>query len=315
MEEEFKFPDEKAEKPEKQEELQVEVENEIEVVDDTPEEDRDRPPMKEPPAEVTEEELAQYSSEKLKNRIQHFSKGYHEERRAKEAAIREREEAVALAQKLIEENKKLQSSHGQTQQVLIEQAKVVIANEVETAKKKFKEAYESGDSEAMTEAQELLTAAKIKADRVNNFKPAPLQAKETEVKPEPEQLKREQKLDPKVAAWYDANPWFGKSDELSQDMTAVALTVHKRLVESGFNTNSDEYFDRINTRVRQVFPDAFPSEKPIKKSSPVVAPATRSTAPKKIVLTKSQVNIAKRLGLTNEQYARAIADQMRNQNG
>jgi hypothetical protein len=192
---------------------------------------------------------------------------------------------------------------------------VVVANEIENAKKKFKEAYESGDSEAMTEAQELLTAAKIKADRVNNFKPAPLQAKETEVKTEPEPVKREQKLDPKVAAWYDANPWFGKSDELSQDMTAVALTVHKRLVESGFNTNSDEYFDRINTRVRQVFPDAFPSEKPIKKSSPVVAPATRSTAPKKIVLTKSQVNIAKRLGLTNEQYARAIADQMRNQNG
>ncbi|NCX56336.1 MAG: hypothetical protein EBW87_03955 [Burkholderiaceae bacterium] len=315
--EEFKFPDETEQKKEDTKELQFEVEgdSEIEVVDDTPEEDRDRPPMKEPPAEVTEEELAQYSSEKLKNRIQHFSKGYHEERRAKEAAIREREEAVALAQKLIEENKKLQSSHGQTQQVLIEQAKVVVANEIETAKKKFKEAYESGDSEAMTEAQELLTAAKIKAERVNNFKPAPLQAKETEVKPEPEQLKREQKLDPKVAAWYDANPWFGKADDLSQEMTAVALTVHKKLVESGFNTNSDEYFDRINTRIRQVFPDAFPSEKPIKKSAPVVAPATRSTAPKKIVLTKSQVNIAKRLGLTNEQYARAIADQMRNQNG
>ena len=315
--EEFKFPDETEQKKEDTKELQFEVEgdSEIEVVDDTPEEDRDRPPMKEPPAEVTEEELAQYSSEKLKNRIQHFSKGYHEERRAKEAAIREREEAVALAQKLIEENKKLQSSHGQTQQVLIEQAKVVVANEIETAKKKFKEAYESGDADGVVAAQEELTAAKIKAERIQSFKPPPLQNPETEVKPEPEQFKREQKLDPKVAAWYDSNPWFGKSDDLSQEMTAVALTVHKKLVESGFNTNSDEYFDRINTRIRQVFPDAFSSEKPIKKSAPVVAPATRSTAPKKIVLTKSQVNIAKRLGLTNEQYARAIADQMRNQNG
>jgi hypothetical protein len=315
--EEFKFPDEVSEQKATDKDLQIEVEgeSEIEVVDDTPEEDRNRAPMKEPPAEVTEEELAQYKDENTKNRLRHFSKGYHEERRAKEAAWREREEAVAIAQRLMEENKKLQSSHGQTQQVLIEQAKVVAANEIEAAKKKYKEAYESGDADGIVAAQEELTTAKIKAERIQSFKPPPLQNKETEVKPEPEQFKREQKLDPKVAAWYDANPWFGKADDLSQEMTAVALTVHKKLVEGGFNTNSDEYFDRINTRIRQVFPDAFPSEKPIKKSSPVVAPATRSTAPKKIVLTKSQVNIAKRLGLTNEQYARAIADQMRNQNG
>ena len=97
-------------------------------------------------------------------------------------------------------------------------------------------------------------------------------------------------------------------------MTALALTVHRKLVESGVNPTSDEYYDRINTRMRQVFPDAFPSEKPVKKST-VVAPATRSTAPKKIVLTQSQVNIAKRLGLTNEQYARAVAEELRKQNG
>ena len=97
-------------------------------------------------------------------------------------------------------------------------------------------------------------------------------------------------------------------------MTALALTVHRKLVESGVSPNSDEYYDRINNRMRQVFPDAFPSEKSSKRSS-VVAPATRSTAPKKIVLTKSQVNIAKRLGLTNEQYARAVAEEMRKQNG
>lgn len=314
--EEFKFPDETEQKKEDTKELQFEVEgdSDIEVVDDTPEEDRNRPPMKEPPAEVTEEELSQYS-EGVKKRIQHFSKGYHEERRAKEAALREREEALKLAQQVIEENKKLQSSQGQTQKVLIEQAKVVVANEIETAKKKYKEAYEAGDAEALVAAQEELTAAKIKAEKVNSFKPAPLQPEKTEVKPEPEQFKQEQRLDPKVAAWYDANPWFGRSDDLSQEMTALALAVHKKLVENGVNANSDEYFDRINNRIRQVFPDAFPSEKPVKKAAPVVAPATRSTAPKKIVLTKSQVNIAKRLGLTNEQYARAIAEQMRNQNG
>ena len=304
---EFKFPDEKAE--EKQE-LQVEVEAdpEVEVVDDTPEEDRGRPPMKDPPKDFEDDELAKYD-EGVKKRIQHFTKGYHEERRAKEAALREREEAVRLAQQLVEENKRLQNNQGQTQQALLEQAKRVVQNEVEEAKRRYKEAYEAGDSDALVSAQEALTAAKIRSDRVNNFKPAPIQEEKPVVKPAPEPVQTPQ-VDAKAAAWQESNPWFGVDDE----MTALALTVHRKLVESGVSTNSDEYYERINNRMRQVFPDAFPSEKPVKKSS-VVAPATRSTAPKKIVLTKSQVNIAKRLGLTNEQYAKAIAEQMRTQNG
>lgn len=306
--EEFKFPDEKVEEKNEKVEFEVEADTEVEVVDDTPEPDRGRPPMKEPPSEVTEDELSQYS-EGVKKRIQHFSKGYHEERRQKEAALREREEAIRLAQQLVEENKRLQSTQGQTQQVLLEQAKRVVQNEIEDAKRKYKEAYESGDADALVAAQDELTAAKIKADRVNNFRPAPVQRETPVVQPAPEPV-REQQVDPKASAWQDANPWFGTDDE----MTALALTVHRKLVESGVNPTSDEYYERIDSRMRQVFPDAFPSEKPVKKST-VVAPATRSTAPKKIVLTKSQVNIAKRLGLTNEQYARAIAEQMRNQNG
>ena len=304
-EDRFRFPDEK----EKPEEIQVEVEGdtEIEVVDDTPEKDRGRAPMKEAPAEVTDDELAQYS-EGVKKRIQHFSKGYHEERRAKETALREREEAVRIAQTLVEENKKLQGSLGQGQQALLEQAKKVVANEVEQAKQKYKQAYESGDSDALVAAQEELTGAKIKFERVNNFKPAVAKPEvpvvQTAPRPEPEV-----QVDTKARAWQDANPWFGSDDE----MTAVALTVHKKLVEGGVNTTSDEYYEKINSRVRQLFPDAFPSEK-VRKSS-VVAPATRSTAPKKIVLTQSQVSIAKRLGLTNEQYARAVAEEMRKQNG
>ena len=308
--EEFKFPDEIDSKDKKEDkfEFSVEDEAEVEVVDDTPDEDRDRSPMKEPPAEVTDEELSQYS-DGVKKRIQHFSKGYHEERRAKEAALREREEAIRLAQQLVEENKKLQSSQGQTQQVLLEQAKKVVENELEAAKRKYKEAYESGDSDALVAAQEEIMVAKIKADRVSNFKPAPLQQEKPAVQPVP-QPEREVQVDRKASAWQEANPWFGVDEE----MTALALTVHRKLVEGGVNPASDEYYERINNRMRQVFPDAFPSEKSVKKST-VVAPATRSTAPKKIVLTKSQVNIAKRLGLTNEQYARAIAEQLRNQNG
>ena len=305
--EKFKFPDEKPAKAE-EEKLEVSVESdvEVEVVDDTPEADRNRPPMKEAPADVTDEELASYS-ENAKKRIQHFSKGYHEERRAKEAALREREEALRLAQSVIEENKKLQSNLGQGQQALLEQAKKVVAQELEQAKRLYKEAYESGDSDKLVDAQEALTSAKIKAERVNNFKPA-LQKPKPVVQPDPEPVVPQ--VDPKVNAWREANPWFGDNKR----MTAMALTIHQELVDSGVDTRSDEYFGRINAEMRQVFPDAFPSEKPVKKAS-VVAPATRNTAPRKIVLTRTQETLAKRLGLTNEQYARAVAEEMRKQNG
>jgi hypothetical protein len=300
---EFKFPDEsEIQNPSA---VNNAEEVEIEVVDDTPEEDRGRPPMKEPPAEVTDDELEQYS-EGVKKRIQHFSKGYHEERRAKEAAMREREEAISLAQKVMEDNKRLQSNLGEGQAALIEQAKKVITGEIEDAKRQYKAAYEAGDSEALIVAQEALLAAKIKDDRVNSFKPA-LQPKETEVQPTYQQ-QPEVQFDQKARAWQDANPWFGENKKL----TAFALAVHQELVEDGVNPTSDEYYQRINAEMRDSFPNAFPSEK---KKSNVVASAQRSTAPKKIVLTSTQVAIAKRLNVPLELYAKQVAEQMRKSNG
>lgn len=285
---------------------------EIEVADDTPEEDKNRKPMKEAPAEVTDEELEQYS-DGVKKRIQHFTKGYHEERRAKETALREREEAFNYAQKLVEENKQLQGSLGQGQAALLEQAKKVVSAEVENAKRAYRAAHEAGDSDALVVAQEELTAAKIKADRLNNFKPAPLQPKENEVQTPQQQSRAEPaapQVDKKAQNWREANAWFGSDEE----MTAVALAVHKKLVESNISPTSDEYYDKINSRVRQLFPDAFPQEKTAKKTT-VVAPATRSTAPRKIVLTQTQVNIAKRLGVPLELYAKQVAKDMRKENG
>jgi hypothetical protein len=213
---------------------------------------------------------------------------------------------------MLEENKRLQSTQGQAQQALLEQAKKVVESEVESAKRKYREAYEAGDSEKLVLAQEELTAAKIKADRVANFRPAPVQAEKPVVQPAPQPVSAPEvpKVDPKAAAWQESNPWFGQDDE----MTAVALTVHRKLVEEGVSPTSDEYYERINTRVRKLFPDAFPRETKVQKSS-VVAAATRSTAPKKIVLTQSQVNIAKRLGVPLEAYARQVAEEMRKQNG
>lgn len=306
--EEFKFPDE-VQVNTKEEKVDFEIENndaEVEVVDDTPEADRGRAPMKEPPAEVTDDELAKYS-EGVKQRIQHFSKGYHEERRAKESALREREEALRLAQNLMEENKKLQGTLGQGQQALLEQAKQTASAEVTAAKQKLKEAHEAFDTDGIVAAQEELAKAVNKSERLNSFKPpaAPVQQQQNAVQTPPTP-----QVEPKARAWQEANPWFGSNKR----MTGFALAVHQELVESGVDTASDDYYARINAEVRKVFPEAFPSAKPAKTAS-VVAPATRSTAPKKIVLTQTQVNLAKRLGLTAEQYARAVADQMRKDNG
>ena len=306
--EDFKFPDE-VQVNTKEEKVDFEIENndtEVEVVDDTPEADRGRAPMKEPPADVTDDELAKYS-EGVKQRIQHFSKGYHEERRAKESALREREEALRLAQNLMEENKKLQGTLGQGQQALLEQAKQTASAEVTAAKQKLKEAHEAFDTDGIVAAQEELAKAVNKSERLNSVKPpaAPVQPQQNAVQTPPTP-----QVEPKARAWQEANPWFGSNKR----MTGFALAVHQELVESGVDTASDDYYARINAEVRKVFPEAFPSAKPAKTAS-VVAPATRSTAPKKIVLTQTQVNLAKRLGLTAEQYARAVADQMRKDNG
>ena len=314
--EEFKFPDEMAvEAPPKGKPEEEKLE--IEVVDDTPEEDKGRKPMKEPPAEVTDDELEQYS-EGVKKRIQHFSKGYHEERRAKETALREREEAVRIAQQLAEENKRLQGSLGQGQQALLEQAKRVVASEIEDAKRRLKEAHEAFDTEGIIDAQEALAKAVNRADRVNNLKPAALQPEKTDVQSTPRAVEAPAatQVDQKAIAWRESNPWFGSDDE----MTAVALAVHKKLVESGVDPTSDDYYNRINSRIKQLFPDVVKTEPeqdaepPVKKVKSVVAPATRSTAPKKIVLTQSQVSIAKRLGVPLELYAKKVAEQMRNEN-
>jgi hypothetical protein len=312
---EFKFPDEAESKNAKAEdkvdfEIEGESEPEIEVVDDTPAEDRGRKPMTDPPKEVTDEELSKYD-ESVQKRIKHFTKGYHDERRAKEAAEREREEALRFAQSLAEENKKLKGSVNQNQVALLEQAKKVVANELDVAKRQYKEAYEAGDSDALVNAQEALTTAKMKAEKVNNFRPAPLQEEETPVQIA-QQPTKAAPVDEKLLAWQDQNQWFGSNKR----MTAYALGLHEDLVAEGIPSGSDEYYRRINSDIRQRFSDQFGADesvdaKPQRTKSNVVAPATRSTAPKKIVLTQTQVNLAKRLGVPLELYARKVAEEMR----
>lgn len=306
---EFEFPDEASENPRKGGAMVQAQEDEVEIIDDTPEQDRNRKPMDEPPKEFEEDEIAKYD-ESVQKRIKHFTKGYHEERRAKEAALREREEAVRIAQAIAEENKKLKGSLSANQNVLLEQAKKTVNGEVEEAKRKYKEAYEAGDSDALVAAQEELTSAKMRMERVNNFRPAPLQEDETNV--QIAQQPKSAPVDTKLLAWQERNQWFGANKR----MTSYALGLHEDLIEEGIPAGSDEYYRRIDTDMQGRFPDAFESGKPAdatsrQTKSNVVSPATRSTAPKKVVLTKSQVEIAKRLGVPLDLYARKVADEMR----
>jgi len=281
---------------------------EVEVVDDTPKADRNRK-ASEPPTDVTDEELEDYS-DKVRKRIQHFSKGYHDERRAKEEAHRQSQELERVTQQLMEENKKLKGNVNKNQTALLEQAKKNASIESENAKRAYKEAYESGDSDAVLEAQDNLTNAKLKSERLANFKLPTLQEEEKPVQAEVEQTAPAQ-VDTRAADWQKANSWFGPDDE----MTSLALGLHNKLVKQGVSPQSDEYYESIDTRMRQVFPDNFEDAEKPKRKTQVVAPATRSTSPKKVTLTRTQVQIARKLGLTPEQYAKQVAIDMRKANG
>ena len=300
-----KTEEEYAKELEPEPEPEAETELDIEVVDDTPKEDQGRKPS-EPPEEVTDEELEGYSA-KVQKRISKIQKGYHDERRAKEAATREREEAIKVAQQLAEENKTLKGDINKNREALLEQAKKQSAIEVLQAKTAYKKAYEEGDADKVLEAQEKLVSANMKAEKVKNFKVEALQEDAPSVKiPE---TTTQAPVDQRAEEWVSRNDWFQKDPE----MTNFAMGVHEKLISEGVDPTSDTYYEKIDSRMREIFPDNFEDapKKEVKKRANVVAPATRSTSPKKVTLTQTQVRLAKRLGLTNEQYARQLVEDMR----
>lgn len=313
--EEFKFPDETPvdRADTKKVEFEIEGDTEIEVVDDTPEADKGRKPLDRQVNDPTDDELQDYS-EKVRSRIKELTHARHDERRAKEALERQHNEAIRAAQALVEENKKLKDQLTQGQTGFISQAQKLAEVEVNNAKVALKAAHEAGDTEAFVEAQARLNEAIFNQQRVKAFKP-PLQKAAEPDNVSPQQAAPTapvQQPDPKYLAWRQKNPWFGEDEE----MTSLAFGLHNKLAKSGMPVGSDEYYSTIDKRMRQVFPDKFESSEPppTKKPATVVAPSSRSTSAKKIVLTQSQVAIAKRMGLTPQQYAQAAAELMRNQN-
>jgi len=304
MADNYKFPDEK-----EVEENDIEIETEegdieLEIVDDTPEEDRGRKPLDREVNDPTDEEVAEYS-DKVQKRMKELTHARHDERRAKEAALREREEAVRVAQKLIEENKSLRQNVSTSQNTAVESMKAQAESSLVMARKKLKEAQENYDTDAIIAAQEELAEAKFSMERLKNYRPAPLQEEKEEVYNQPHTPQVPQP-DPKAMSWQQQNQWFGKDDE----MTSLALAVHKKLVESGVDPRSDEYYERVDARMREVFPSFFgetKKEQPSKRPANVVAAVSRAANGKtKVKLTKTQEALARKFNLTNEQYAKEV---------
>lgn len=315
MTEEFKFPHE-TEASDKPEQV-VEDALEIQIEDDTPPEDRGRKPLpKEVVEELDKDDLEDYS-EKVKKRLSQMKKVWHDERREKERAFREREEALRFAQSREEENNQLKQRLSNSHKVYIQEANRAASNDLASVKERLKQAYESGDAEKITEAQEALTDAKMRLKEVERFKPS-LQDNNEGVQTKQQaqvQTPVRPQVDQKAETWRAKNTWFGADEE----MTALALGLHEKLVRSGVDPNSDDYYRQIDTTMRKRFPESFEDdaeqtteaapkqEKPrAQKAANVVAPVTRGTAPRQVRLTPTQVAIAKKLGLSNEQYAREL---------
>jgi hypothetical protein len=283
---------------------------EIDIEDDTPPEDRGREPL---PKEIVEEleadELTEYS-EKVKVRLKQMKKVWHDERREKERALREQQEALAAAQRYRQEAEQLRQTLAQGEETLVGSVKQNAEMELAEARRAYRDAYEAGDTDRVLEAQEKLNAAQYKLQQVSTYRPT-LQPTPTEVEV-PQQQVAVPQPDAKTQAWQERNTWWGTDPE----MTASALGLHQKLErERGPQfVGSDEYWSAIDTTMRRRFPEYFGddkanTDKPDRaeaKPANVVAPASRSTSSKKIVLKQSQVAIAKKLGLTPEQYAREL---------
>jgi len=316
---EFEFPDEKEAKKAAAEDAKFEVE----IEDDTPPEDRGRKAAP-PPEDPTEDELSSYD-EKVQARIKKFTRGYHDERRAKEEALRERQAAESYAKQVFEENKRLQQQLATGSQAYIEQSKSTADIELTSAKKRYKEAYEAGDVDALAEAQAEIARATMKVERAQGLKPIEVEEKEDF---RPAAPSDEPKISPRTKKWVDNNAdWWGVDDEMT--MTAMGLDRKLAKQYGPEYVGTEEYFKTIDKTMRKRFPEHFESEQsyeddetpPRKTSEPaeeetprratkpanVVAPASRSTPPNRIKLKASEAAIARRLGVPIEQYAKQVA--------
>ena len=310
---------------------QTEIDNkipddlEVTIIDDTPEEDR-RPAKADDASpevddDVVDKEIADYSK-RAADRISKIKYEYHEERRAKEAAARESKEAVARLQTMMSENQRLQAMVEQGGEVLNKQAHNNALWAKQNAQAEFKKAYEEGDADAMTKAQEMIARATLAEQQSNNMAEN-VQAQVTKNMPVQKQAEPKQELDPEMKEWSSKNPWFMSTVPEHQEMSSYALTIDQRLRNQGVMPEKDaqKYYAEVDRYMRNEYPNFFGvqvdqtaevvSEAGTTKRQPstVVASATRDSGNKKpsqVRLTQTQVKLARQLGISPEQYANQL---------
>lgn len=273
-------------------------------------EEDEQAPRKTPKVEVSADadELNQYKSDKDDEYTQ-LKRQLEEERAIRLQVQQEQEEAMRYAQAASEENKRLQTVLQQGSSLYADTVKSKLDTEMASAQKAYKEAYEGGDSDGMIQAQ--LRMAEIVAEKKELSRNPPLQRAETAVYNQPVQQEVASspsvpRPDPKAEAWYERNKgWFGADDE----MTAVAYAVDKKLMREGVDPRTDDYYRRMDERLRELFPDRFEDtrQQPVRQQSTVVAPASRSASPKTVKIPPGGAAVARKLGVPLEEYARQWA--------
>jgi hypothetical protein len=294
---------------------------EVSVVDDRSKEDQRHAPLDKDGNLLKKQgqDLEEYGG-KVKDRIGKLKREFHDERRAKEAAQAESNEAVSYSRAIQVENQRLLHLVRNSQAALTDQAKSRAASNLALAEDNFKKAHESGDSEEIAEAQKNLTNAQLGQAYAPNVSQKIIDNWQQQVRQQEQAAAQQTPYvpevpkvdpDPKAVEWQENNQWFGEDTE----MTSFAYGVHERLVnQEGIDPDSEEYYDLIDQRMGEVFPSRFSrgnNEQTIivdtattRKTSPVAAASRNSgTSPRKVTLTQTQVRLAKRLGLTPQQYA------------
>ena len=192
------------------------------------------------------------------------------------------------------------------------QAKEKAALALTNAQRKYQDAYEAGDAKAMAEAQAEIAQAAVQKQQVERWTPPQKNQEESlqqQQKPVYSQPSERNAFtpDPEAVSWAEKNEWFHTNDE----MTGFAYGVHDSLINKGIDPviDADRYYATIDKRIREKFPEHFESEQPRKrdKAPTVVAPVHRTVRGNKVVLTKSQLAIAERLGITPQRYAAEVA--------
>jgi hypothetical protein len=318
--------DKKAKKAEEQSDI------DLEIIDDRPEQDQ-RPQKAKDSGDddISDDELGQYS-EKVQKRLNKLKYDYHEERRQREAAERMREEAVRVAQQVTGKNQEYEAIISRGEAALVGQIQERAKLALEQARNSYRNAYEEGDTDKIIETQERLNKAQAEFQEAERYRNNLEQKFKAQSQPQysqqaaqqaayqaAQQAARQQQVprpDPAAEEWAKGNEWFMKPGH--EEMTALAYGSHTAAINNGIKVNSPEYFEYIDNRVRSAFPEYEWQDKRVdsrtasatanSRTSSVVAPSSRSNGakPRKVQLSATQVSLAKRLGLTPEQYAKQL---------